>query len=102
MVGLGEPQPPLCLPPRRTDTADGISHPRAVTGLAPYVLTALTPRPDRLVHLSSGMHLTGDAGLEDLRWSARRWSGTRVCSDGELHDALIGGVHLDRCRGCRR
>lgn len=37
----------------------------AVNVLAPYVLTALMDRPDRLVYLGSGLHLGGDPGLSD-------------------------------------
>lgn len=37
-----------------------------VNVVAPYVLTALITRPDRLVYLSSGMHRGGRADLEGL------------------------------------
>src|ERR1700760_4557961 len=37
-------------------TADGLEHVFAINALAPYLLTALIPRPQRLVYLSSGMH----------------------------------------------
>lgn len=39
----------------------------AVNVLAPYVLSALVERPDRLVYLSSGMHRGGRADLAGLR-----------------------------------
>jgi NAD(P)-dependent dehydrogenase (short-subunit alcohol dehydrogenase family) len=39
----------------------------AVNVVAPYVLTALVERPDRLVYLSSGMHRGGRADLAALR-----------------------------------
>ena len=42
--------------PRRIETADGLAHVFAINVLAPYLLTALVPAPDRLVYLSSGMH----------------------------------------------
>jgi NAD(P)-dependent dehydrogenase (short-subunit alcohol dehydrogenase family) len=38
----------------------------AVNVLAPYLLTALMTRPDRLVYLSSGMHRSGRADLAVL------------------------------------
>lgn len=43
------------------------AHPRVlvVNVLAPFLLTALIQRPDRLVYLSSGMHRSGDPGLPD-------------------------------------
>ncbi|MGO2111308.1 MAG: SDR family NAD(P)-dependent oxidoreductase, partial [Pseudoclavibacter sp.] len=37
-----------------------------VNVVAPYLLTALLPRPTRLVFLSSGMHLDGDASPEHV------------------------------------
>ncbi len=75
--------------PGRVETADGLSRLWAVNVLAPYVLTALMRRPDRLVYLSSGMHLGGDPGLDDLQWAARRWNGAQAYSDTKLHDVLL-------------
>lgn len=82
-VGLGDREP------RRVETVDGLSQMWAVNVLAPYVLTALMDRPDRLIYLSSGMHLGGDPSLDDLQWSQRRWSGSRAYSDSKLHDLLL-------------
>lgn len=42
-----------------------------VNVIAPYVLTALVTRPDRLVYLSSGMHFDGRPVLEGLDWAGR-------------------------------
>jgi NAD(P)-dependent dehydrogenase (short-subunit alcohol dehydrogenase family) len=55
----------------RINTADGLPHVFAVNVLAPYVLTALIERPDRLVYLSSGMHRGANARLDDLTWTKR-------------------------------
>lgn len=74
---------------RRVETVDGLSHLWAVNVLAPYVLTALMDRPDRLIYLSSGMHLGGDPSLDDLQWSQRRWNGSQAYSDTKLHDLLL-------------
>lgn len=89
-VGIGYREP------RRVETADGLSQLWAVNVLAPYVLTALVDRPDRLVYLSSGMHLGGDARLtdpdptlNDPQWSGRRWNGAQAYSDTKLHDVLL-------------
>ena len=38
----------------------------AVNTLAPYILTCLIQRPQRLVYLRSGMHLQGDPALEKI------------------------------------
>jgi NAD(P)-dependent dehydrogenase (short-subunit alcohol dehydrogenase family) len=82
-VGIGYREP------RRVETADGLSRLWAVNVLAPYVLTALMHRPDRLVYLSSGMHAGGDPSLDDLQWSGRRWNGSQAYSDTKLHDLLL-------------
>jgi NAD(P)-dependent dehydrogenase (short-subunit alcohol dehydrogenase family) len=75
--------------PRRIETADGLSHVFAINVLAPYLLTALITRPQRLVYLSSGMHAGGDADLDDPQWQRRRWSGAQAYSDSKLFDVLL-------------
>jgi NAD(P)-dependent dehydrogenase (short-subunit alcohol dehydrogenase family) len=69
---------------QRYPTPEG--HPRtlAVNVLAPYLLTALLQRPDRLVYLSSGMHRSGDTTLRDLDWTERRWDASQAYSDSKL------------------
>ncbi len=57
--------------------------------LAPYILTALIERPQRLVYLSSGLHRSADSGLDDVTWERRRWNGTAAYSETKLHDVLI-------------
>lgn len=75
--------------PRRIVTVDGLAHVFAINTLAPYLLTALITRPDRLVYLSSGMHRGGDDSLADLQWETRRWNGSQAYADSKLHDALL-------------
>ncbi|WP_345810694.1 SDR family NAD(P)-dependent oxidoreductase [Paraburkholderia sp. PREW-6R] len=75
--------------PRRVATVDGLPHVFAVNTLAPYILTALMEKPKRLVYLSSGLHRSGDASLDDLAWERRPWRGTAAYSDSKLHDALL-------------
>jgi NAD(P)-dependent dehydrogenase (short-subunit alcohol dehydrogenase family) len=74
---------------RRVETVDGLSQLWAVNVLAPYVLTALMHKPDRLVYLSSGMHTGGDPSLDDPQWSRRRWNGSQAYADTKLHDVLL-------------
>ena len=50
--------------------------------VAPYLLTALIHRPQRLVYLSSGMHRTGRADVAGLDWSGHRKTGSY--SDSKL------------------
>ena len=53
-----------------------------VNVVAPYLLTVLLDRPDRLVFLSSGMHRGGRARLDGVDWSGRR--ATASYSDSKL------------------
>jgi NAD(P)-dependent dehydrogenase (short-subunit alcohol dehydrogenase family) len=75
--------------PQRIETEDGLPQEFAVNTLAPYILTALIQRPKRLVYLSSGLHKSGDASLEDLAWKNRPWRGQQAYSDSKLHDVLL-------------
>ena len=74
---------------RRIETVDGLSHVFAVNVLAPYLLTALITPPDRLVYLSSGMHVGGDPHLRDPQWAARRLNGAQAYSDSKLLDVVL-------------
>jgi NAD(P)-dependent dehydrogenase (short-subunit alcohol dehydrogenase family) len=74
---------------RRQETADGLERHFAVNVLAPYLLTALITRPDRLIYLSSGMHEGGTAHLDDPQWTRRRWSGSGAYSDTKLLDVVL-------------
>jgi len=75
------------LEPSRGTTADGHATTLAVNTLAPYLLTALTDRPDRLIYLSSGLHHAGaDAGsLRDIDWTSRPWNPARAYAESKLH-----------------
>ena len=75
--------------PSRMQTADGLCHVFAINVLAPYLLTALIDRPDRLVYLRSGMHTGGDPSLRDPQWDQRRWNGAQAYSDSKLDDVLL-------------
>jgi NAD(P)-dependent dehydrogenase (short-subunit alcohol dehydrogenase family) len=68
----------------RATTPDGHARTVAVNVLAPYLLTALIARPDRLIYLSSGMHRDGTASLDDIDWNHRRWDGTQAYRDSKL------------------
>lgn len=73
----------------RNPTEDGLPQVFAVNTLAPYILTALIQRPKRLVYVSSGLHQSGDASLEDLAWEKRQWRPQQAYSDTKLHDVLL-------------
>jgi len=68
----------------RTVTVDGLELTWAVNVVAPYLLTALLPRPARLVFLSSQMHQSGRPDLGDLQWARRGFRGSQAYSDSKL------------------
>ncbi len=74
---------------RLTRTAEGLPHVFAINVLAPYVLTALMARPNRLVYLSSGMHRGADASLADVDWTKRRWNGSLAYSESKICDVML-------------
>jgi NAD(P)-dependent dehydrogenase (short-subunit alcohol dehydrogenase family) len=72
------------LEPSRSTTADGHPKTLAVNTLAPYLLTALIDRPDRLIYLSSGLHHTGAGSLRDIDWTGRQWNATQAYAESKL------------------
>jgi NAD(P)-dependent dehydrogenase (short-subunit alcohol dehydrogenase family) len=78
--------------PRRVVTVDGLAEVFAVNVLAPYLLTALLPRPSRLVFLSSGLHRGGRPDVDDLQWERRPWRGSQAYSDSKLFDAMLSAA----------
>jgi len=74
---------------KRVATEDGLPEVFAVNTLAPYILTALIDRPQRLIYVSSGLHRSGDASLKDVIWEHSRWNGQQAYSDTKIHDVLL-------------
>ena len=70
--------------PNRGPTPEGHAKVLAVNVLAPYMLTGLIERPDRLIYLSSSMHYGGEASLRDIDWVERRWDTNQAYSDSKL------------------
>lgn len=79
----------IYLEPSRGTTPDGHAKTLAVNTLAPYMLTALIARPDRLIYLTSGMHRGGGGPLQDIDWLERRWDPTRAYSESKLYVATF-------------
>jgi NAD(P)-dependent dehydrogenase (short-subunit alcohol dehydrogenase family) len=75
--------------PRREDTEDGLPRVFAVNTLAPYMLTALIKKPQRLIYISSGMHHGVSLNVGDLTWTKRRWQGAQAYAESKLHDVLL-------------
>jgi len=71
--------------PGRSATPEGHAKTLAVNTLAPYLLTALIERPDRLVYLSSGMHRGGRPMLHDIDWVERHWDQTQAYSESKFY-----------------
>jgi NAD(P)-dependent dehydrogenase (short-subunit alcohol dehydrogenase family) len=71
--------------PGRGATPEGHAETLAINTLAPYMLTALIERPDRLVYLSSGLHRGGEGSLDDLDWTKRAWDAAKAYAESKLH-----------------
>jgi NAD(P)-dependent dehydrogenase (short-subunit alcohol dehydrogenase family) len=69
----------------RGTTPEGHARILAVNTLAPYILTALIERPERLIYLSSGMHRGGGGSLRDIDWKQRRWEPSAAYSESKLY-----------------
>jgi NAD(P)-dependent dehydrogenase (short-subunit alcohol dehydrogenase family) len=70
--------------PGRSATPEGHAALLAINTLAPYLLTALIERPDRLVYMSSGLHRGGEGSLADLDWTRRPWDTGRAYAESKL------------------
>ena len=78
-------------------------HIMPVNIVAPYLLTALIDRPQRLVYLSSGSHYGGRAQVTGVDWSGQRKPGSY--SDSKTlrhHPCRRHRPHLARCVQQRR
>src|SRR5690242_19128816 len=73
------------LEPTRGTTADGHATTLAVNTLAPYILTALIERPDRLIYLSSGLHQAAAGSIRDIDWTSRSWDAAQAYSESKLY-----------------
>ncbi|HEV7186893.1 MAG TPA: SDR family NAD(P)-dependent oxidoreductase, partial [Blastococcus sp.] len=67
-----------------------------VNVVAPYLLTALIERPQRLVFLTSGMHRGGQADLAGMDWTGRSVTGSY--SDSKLFVATLSATVRLRAR----
>ena len=84
--------------PERTVTADGLERIFAVNVVAPYLLTALMPRPHRLVYLTSGLESQGHVDLDDLQRTEPAWDGMAAYSDSKLCDVVLAFAVARRWR----
>ena len=80
----------------RVATADGHARVLAVNVLAPYLLTVLIERPQRLIYLSSGMHHDAHPSLDDIDWTTRPWNGTQAYSESKLLVTTLAAAIANR------
>jgi NAD(P)-dependent dehydrogenase (short-subunit alcohol dehydrogenase family) len=80
------------LPRERGATPEGHAVTLAVNVLAPYLLTALIERTDRLVYVTSGMQSGGSDALKDIDWTARRWNASQAYSESKFHVAALSAA----------
>ncbi|MDW5313251.1 SDR family NAD(P)-dependent oxidoreductase [Rhizobium sp. PL01] len=76
----------------RGDTPEGHARTLAVNTLAPYMLTALIARPNRLVYLSSGMHRSADGSASDIDWTQRNWNASQAYSESKFYVAALAAA----------
>ncbi|MCU7549558.1 SDR family NAD(P)-dependent oxidoreductase [Chitinophagaceae bacterium LB-8] len=74
---------------RNSVHADGLPVLFVVNSLAPYILTCLIQKPERLIYLSSGMHLQGDPNLDRLPVGTQGRNSHVTYSDTKLHDVIL-------------
>jgi NAD(P)-dependent dehydrogenase (short-subunit alcohol dehydrogenase family) len=72
--------------PTRLLTEDGLPRLFTVNVLAPYLLTALIRRPQRLIYLASRMQngASGESALADPLWAHRRWQAEFAYCESKL------------------
>jgi NAD(P)-dependent dehydrogenase (short-subunit alcohol dehydrogenase family) len=69
----------------RGPTPEGHARILAINALAPYILTALMERPNRLIYLSSSEHYNGAGPLRDIDWIERCWDPAQAYGESKLY-----------------
>ena len=85
----------------RVEIEPGVPSVFAVDVLAPYILSALIRRPDRLVYVSSGTHQGARPRMDDLLWTRRAWSGFSAYAESKLCDVLLAFAIARRWKDIR-
>lgn len=85
--------------PRRAVTADGLELILQINVVAPYLLTALMPKPARLIYLTSGLEAQGRVDWDDLQYDRRPWDGMQAYSDSKLYDVMLAFAVARRWTG---
>ena len=74
---------------RNSIGAEGLPIIFAVNSLAPYMLTCLMQKPERLIYLSSGMHMQGNPNLKNLPIGISERNSHITYSDTKLHNVIL-------------
>lgn len=74
---------------QRQDTEDGLEQVFQVNVVAPYVLTCVMPRAERLVYVSSDAQSYGQFRLDDAQWATRAWDGKQAYADSKLYLTML-------------
>ena len=80
-------------------TPEGLPSLIAINVIAPYILTCLTHKPQRLVFLSSDSHYSGSSAVDDVSWAQRgesKWSDSRAYGDSKLYNNLLANAFARR------
>jgi len=80
----------------RAPTPEGHASILAINALAPYLLTALIERPDRLVYLSSSEHFGGEGPLRDIDWADRSWDAGKAYAESKLFMVALAFAFAQR------
>ncbi|GAB3517944.1 Rossmann-fold NAD(P)-binding domain-containing protein [Emticicia fontis] len=75
--------------PNNSVGAEGLPLIFTVNSLAPYILTCMMHKPERLIYMSSGMHLQGNPGLDNLPANLQAKVGYISYSDTKLHEVML-------------
>ncbi|MDB5273641.1 MAG: family NAD(P)-dependent oxidoreductase [Chitinophagaceae bacterium] len=73
-------------------TVDGLPMVFAVNSLAPYILTCLIHKPQRLIYISSDLHVQGDASLIGLTADSLRSHASPSYPDSKAHVLLLSNA----------
>ncbi|MFM2482050.1 SDR family NAD(P)-dependent oxidoreductase [Celerinatantimonas sp. YJH-8] len=76
----------------REAVAGNIPYIFMVNTLAPYMLTALMERPERIIFVSSSYHRGANIDITDITWNRRPWSGYQAYGCSKFYDALLANT----------
>jgi NAD(P)-dependent dehydrogenase (short-subunit alcohol dehydrogenase family) len=70
----------------------------AVNSFAPYILTCLIEKPERIVYVSSGLHSNGAPDLKDITWKERprSYNDFQAYCNSKLHNILLANAVAER------